>query len=62
MTALYDRNGKPVIGERLLLVQTALACLKACDEATRGLVLCWFCRGCSRFLGPGEDCHCENDE
>jgi len=31
-------------------------------EEQRGLVLCWFCSGCWRYVGPGDVCHCKNDE
>ncbi len=31
-------------------------------ETQRGLVLCWFCRACHRYVGPGDHCTCERDE
>lgn len=40
----------------------AFKLLKGMSEEQRGLILCWFCNGCRRYVGPGEVCHCENDE
>jgi hypothetical protein len=31
-------------------------------EEQRGLILCWFCNGCKRYMGPGDYCYCDNDE
>jgi hypothetical protein len=36
--------------------------LMGLNEAQRGLVLCWFCNGCRRYVGPGDSCTCERDE
>ena len=59
---MIDELGKPVEGERLVLVRAAFAALMAVDADARGLVMCWFCRGCGIYLAPGKYCHCENDE
>lgn len=40
----------------------ALRLLRAMTEAQRGIVFAWFCRGCCRFIGPGESCTCERDD
>lgn len=32
------------------------------SDRQRGLILCWFCQGCHRYVGPGDCCHCMNDE
>lgn len=32
------------------------------SEAQRGLVLCWFCSDCYRYVGPGDHCTCMRDE
>jgi hypothetical protein len=42
--------------------QRILAALQTMTEEQRRLVLCWFCSGCQRYVGPGDACHCENDE
>lgn len=36
--------------------------LKLLTEEQRPLLLCWFCPDCWRYVGPGDTCHCENDE
>lgn len=36
--------------------------LRLLDERQRGLVLCWFCSACHRYVGPGDGCTCERDE
>ncbi len=57
-------DGKPVMMEREVtdsMCEAMAALLKLTDEQ-RGRVLCWFCGGCCRYVGPGDRCHCENDE
>ncbi len=36
--------------------------LRQMMEEQRGLVLCWFCRACHRYVGPGDSCTCERDD
>lgn len=36
--------------------------LLSLSERQRGLVLCWFCSACHRYVGPGDHCVCERDE
>lgn len=43
-------------------MKLALSTLKSLTEIQRGRILCWFCSGCYRYVGPGDYCHCENDE
>lgn len=43
-------------------VRQAFQCLKALSEFDRGLVLCWFCKYCHRYVGPGDSCTCTKDE
>lgn len=43
-------------------MRTAYQALRDLTDEQRGQILCWFCRGCYRYMGPGEVCHCENDE
>jgi hypothetical protein len=39
----------------------ALRLLRSMTESERGLVLCWFCSACRRYVGPGDSCDCENE-
>jgi len=34
-----------------------LKLMRLTDEQ-RGLILCWFCPDCARYVGPGDECHC----
>ncbi len=43
-------------------MKQAMALLMGMTEMQRGLLLCWFCPGCRRYMGPGDYCHCRNDE
>lgn len=36
----------------------AFLLLMSLSEEQRGLVLCWFCNGCNRYVGPGDACRC----
>jgi len=45
-----------------LHVREAFRAFKALTDAERQQITCWFCRGCARYIGPGDTCHCENDE
>lgn len=40
-------------------VKRAYALLGGLTDEQRGMVLRWFCRGCYRYVGPGDRCHCE---
>lgn len=48
--------------ERDLDIEAAVEMLLELDEDARRSVLLWFCGGCHRYVGPGDVCHCENDE
>lgn len=43
-------------------VRVAFAAMKVLTDDERGEVMCWFCSGCFRYIGPGVTCHCMNDE
>jgi hypothetical protein len=43
-------------------MRQARALLMGLTEEQRGLVLCWFCSSCRRYVGPGDSCNCERDE
>lgn len=47
---------------RTLPQREAFSLLMEMMDEERSVVLCWFCRGCCRYVGPGDVCHCENDE
>jgi hypothetical protein len=32
--------------------------LKEMTDDERGSVLCWFCKDCFRYVGPGDFCRC----
>lgn len=57
-----DEFGTPMTEERMSMIRLALKALMDLSEHERGFVLCWFCRGCNRYVGPGDKCHCWNDE
>lgn len=59
---LLNEFGVPLSEERQLLIGQAYRALKLMTEHERSLVLCWFCRHCNRYVGPGDACHCSNDE
>lgn len=42
--------------------RAAFQAMLRCTEDERAEVMAWFCRGCLRYIGPGEHCHCSNDE
>ena len=60
--SLHTSDGKEVPEERRVLIAAAMTALKTLTDEERGLVLCWFCRGCDRYVGAGDTCHCMNDE
>jgi len=62
MGNLLDESGKPILEDRAKLIKQVMANLLVMTEHERGLVLCWFCNGCHRYVGPGDSCHCINDE
>jgi hypothetical protein len=43
-------------------VRKAFAALYKLTDDQRGLVLCWFCDSCHRYVGPGDNCRCGDDE
>jgi hypothetical protein len=43
-------------------MRQARALLMTMTEEQRGLVLCWFCSSCRRYVGPGDRCTCAYDE
>jgi hypothetical protein len=43
-------------------MRRAYALLLGMTEGQRGRVLCWFCDGCRRYVGPGDSCTCMRDE
>jgi hypothetical protein len=43
-------------------MRQAFQLLKGLTEHQRGMVLCWFCKGCDRYIGPGDYCNCMRDE
>lgn len=55
-------DGNPIIPGPCAEAQQAYHLLKSLSERQRGLVLCWFCRSCNRYVPPGDHCHCANDE
>lgn len=55
----HESNDQSVFTDEMRL---AYRLLRGMTEEERGFVLCWFCAGCRRYIGPGESCHCENDE
>lgn len=57
-----DGRGGLLPDERMDLIRKAAQTLDALTEFERGYVLCWFCRNCHRYVGPGDACHCNNDE
>ncbi len=48
--------------DRVALIRLAFDTFIKMTENERGLVLCWFCSACHRYVGPGDACHCSNDE
>jgi len=52
------------IGDRLLTpeMRRCYRLLLDMNDEQRGQILCWFCRGCNRYVGPGDSCTCERDE
>ncbi len=59
---LCDEHGKELPLDRLALIRLAFDTFMKMTEHERGLVLCWFCSACHRYVGPGDACHCSNDE
>lgn len=59
---LRDEKGQLLPLERTLRVQEVYQRFKELTDWERGLVACWFCKHCHRFVGPGDSCHCANDE
>lgn len=56
-------NGDPNhLGRPTPEAQEAMRLLLLLGEVQRGLVLCWFCGACYRYVGPGDTCTCRNDE
>lgn len=53
-------NGPP--GQTVPETRDAFRLLLLLSEQQRGLVLCWFCGSCYRYVGPRDICHCNNDE
>jgi hypothetical protein len=53
-------NGVSMTGSGL--IRLAFNALAALRPEERGQVTCWFCALCGRYVGPGDACHCENDE
>lgn len=44
-------------------MRIASQALRRLDEVQRGMVLCWFCRWCHRYVGPRDrDPGCNGDE
>lgn len=60
--SLPDEKGVPLPPERMELLRSAMAAVLALTEHERGYIFCWFCRGCNRYVGPGESCFCTRDE
>ena len=56
---LVGDDGRPLTPERMARVREAFRLLLEMSEGDRGLVLCWFCSACHRYVGPGDSCHCE---
>jgi hypothetical protein len=50
------------LGNATVEARLVFAALLRLSEEQRALVLCWFCRGCARYVGPGDHCNCERDE
>ncbi len=60
---LYDPPALPSNPHEITSeMREATRLLMLLTEEQRGLVLCWFCPGCWRYVGPGDFCHCRNDE
>ena len=43
-------------------MRDVMALLRQMTDEQRGLIFAWFCRGCNRYVGPGDSCTCERDE
>lgn len=43
-------------------MREAFRLLMSMPNEMRGRVLCWFCDGCCRYVGPGDYCTCQRDE
>lgn len=59
---LYGDDGKPIPEERADLIRMTYLAFKSLTDGERGMIACWFCQGCWRYVGPGDVCHCMNDE
>lgn len=62
MDTLPDEHGKPLPQNRMEMVRQAFQAMKALTNHERGLITCWFCHHCGRYVGPGDSCHCCDDE
>jgi len=55
-------DGDPAVCDPCPEAWQAYWLLKSLSERQRGLVLCWFCSSCHRFVPPGDYCTCARDE
>ena len=55
-------DGDPAMPRPCAEAQQAYHLLKQLSERQRGLVFCWFCKHCHRYVPPGDHCTCSCDE
>ena len=56
MPNLHTADGKQVEPDRHKAINKAYEALKALAPLERGLVLCWFCDLCRKYIPPGKAC------
>lgn len=59
---LIDETGQPMSPDRKVRIRQVFQLLFDMNQWDRGLVLCWYCKFCHRYVGPGDYCNCAKDE
>jgi hypothetical protein len=55
---IVDERGRPLDQDKQRLIATTMAALRSMTEHERGMIFCWFCPVCHKYIGPGENfCH-----
>jgi hypothetical protein len=55
---LPDDKGQPLPEGKQELIRLVMAALRSMTEHERGMIFCWFCPVCHKYIGPGENfCH-----
>ena len=44
--------------DRQEMVRAVFKMLRLLTDDERWAILCWFCHGCHRYVGPGDRCNC----